>query len=282
MNFSRASAIALRVVFAAGVAYPCLARTQTRSLKGQLELDVVFDSSYRKPRNIYVYTPQSYSRNASYAYDFLLLFDADQELADSAVLFATDSLAGIGEIEPFVVVMMENGFRAERLADLGNDPRMPKFIGTQLIPWLRGNWNVTHDPHRVIIAGTSAGGLCAAYVALKHPDLIGNVISQSGAFWHGARGSNGPPFEWLTDQYKRSAKENIRFALSAGAMETERALGDVAPSILESNRHFRDSLLAKGYEVAYFEVPNGRHTTKDWNSRFPMDLLALTRAWGKR
>jgi hypothetical protein len=30
---------------------------------------------------------------------------------------------------------------------------------------------------------TYSGGLMAAYVALNHPDVFGNVMSQSGAFW---------------------------------------------------------------------------------------------------
>jgi pimeloyl-ACP methyl ester carboxylesterase len=42
------------------------------------------------------------------------------------------------------------------------------------------------DPRRVIVTGSSAGGLAAAYVALMRPDLFGNVLSRSGAFWRGA------------------------------------------------------------------------------------------------
>src|SRR4051794_26983751 len=104
------------------------ASAQGRALKGSIQLNVIFDSTYKKQRNIYVYTPPGYSRTRAGGYDLLLLFDAYQQLADSALLFSTDSLAAIGKVDPFVVIMMDNGSRGERLADLANDPRMPRFL----------------------------------------------------------------------------------------------------------------------------------------------------------
>jgi len=126
------------------------------------------------------------------------------------------------------------------------------------MPWLRGKWRVTHDPARTIITGSSAGGLASAYLALKRPDLFGNVLSQSGAFWRGNEGSNDAPYEWLTGQYDSLAQQPVRFFLDVGSRESMGAMGGAAPSILEANRRLRDVLRAKGYPIEYFEVPERR------------------------
>jgi enterochelin esterase-like enzyme len=128
------------------------------------------------------------------------------------------------------------------------------------------------------VTGSSAGGLAAAYVAWKRPDLFGNVLSQSGAFWRGNEGSNDPPYEWLTGQYAAAPKRDIRFVLEVGALESQGALGGAAPSILEANRRLRDALRKKGYDVTYAEVPNGRHTPESWRERLPDAIAALARA----
>lgn len=273
--------IGLSMFFATMISAPRAASAQARTLKGRIQLNAVYDSTYKRQRNIYVYTPPNYSRAKAGGYDLLLLFDADQQLADSALLFSVDSLAAIRKVEPFVIVMMDNGSGAERLGDLANDPRMPGFLATQVVPWLRAGWNVTRDPHRTIISGSSAGGLGALYVALERPDLFGNVLAQSAALWRGARGSNAAPFEWLTDQYRRTPKKDIRIAMSVGEMETRGAIGGTAPSILSANRHLVEVLRAKGYVLSYTEVRNGQHRPEDWNPRFPADLILLTSGWPK-
>ena len=63
------------------------------------------------------------------------------------------------------------------------------------------------------------GGLAAAFVALQRPDLIANVLSQSGAFWRSAEASNDAPFEWLTAQVKASPKKPVKFYVEVGAEE---------------------------------------------------------------
>lgn len=90
----------------------------------------------------------------------------------------------------FVAVLVDDSTGAARTAELGNAQRMVGFLASQRVPWARRGWNVTRDPRRVIVTGSSAGGLAAAFVAFSRPDLFGNVWSQSGAFWRGPEGSN--------------------------------------------------------------------------------------------
>jgi len=127
------------------------------------------------------------------------------------------------------------------------------------------------------VTGSSAGGLAAAHAAFRHPEVFGNVLSQSGAFWRGNEGTNGEPYEWLTSRYAEAPRRDVRFVLEVGARETARALGGAAPSILESNRRLRDVLVAKGYPVAYAEVPDAGHGPEFWKLRLPEAIAALAR-----
>ena len=78
---------------------------------------------------------------------------------------------------------MVDNVRNQRLVDLVANPEFADFMATELIPWVRAHYNVTRDPARTVVSGESAGGLAAAYMGLRHPEVFGNVFSQSGAFW---------------------------------------------------------------------------------------------------
>jgi enterochelin esterase-like enzyme len=48
--------------------------------------------------------------------------------------------------------------------------------------WALRQWRACEDPKDRVIAGASRGGLAAAYVAFRTPDVFAAVISQSGSF----------------------------------------------------------------------------------------------------
>jgi len=122
--------------------------------------------------------------------------------------------------------------------------------------------------------GSSAGGLAAAYVAFRRPDLFGKVLSQSGAFWRGNEGASSP-YEWLTDQFAQKPKRPLTFYLEVGSKETLRAVG-VGPVFVEANRRMRDALIAKGYIVLYKEVPGGMHSPESWRLHLADGIAALS------
>ncbi len=201
----------------------------------------------------------------------LVVFDGWEYLNEIPLPGILDSLIAARKIPPAVALLIDDSTGGVRLNDLANHEEFVRFVGDELIPWVRQKWNVTHDPHHTVITGSSAGGLAAAFLALRRPDLFGNVLSQSGAFWRGAEGSNSAPFEWLTKQYVEKPRSDIRFFLDVGDREKLGALQGTAPSILEANRRLRDVLLGKGYPVTYFEVPNGAHAPEFWRLRLPVE-----------
>ena len=245
----------------------------------RLQSVTLFDSAYGRPRRIWVYTPRGYDAGGSTVYPLLVAFDGAEYRDTMPVPFILDTLSATGRTPAFVAVLVDNGAAAVRIGDLGNAQKMASFLGHQLMPYIRARWLVRTDPRHVIVTGSSAGGLAAAFVALQRPDLFGNVLAQSGAFWRGVEGSNGPPYEWLTLEVQRRPKRDIRFFLDVGQLEDHPTLGGSGPNFLEANRRFRDALKARGYVVEYSEIPGGQHAPQYWMTRLPVGLVRLTAAW---
>lgn len=246
---------------------------------GKLESFTVHDSSYRREREIWVYTPPGYDPGRSTPYPLIVAFDGEEYRYEMPLPALLDTLLATGRAPAFVALLVDDSEGAVRIADLGNSSRMARFLGDQLVPWLQKGWHVTHDPRKVIVTGSSAGGLGAAYMAFERPDIFGNVWSQSGAFWRGAEGSNEPPWEWLTKQVTASAKKEIRFLIDVGEMENHPTLGGSGPNFRDANRRFRDALKSKGYDVTYTEVPGGNHAPQWWRPRLVEGIIALSADW---
>jgi enterochelin esterase family protein len=244
---------------------------------GHVEEFRIDSKIYGRERRVWVYTPPGYSADAASACDLLIAFDGGEYLEEIPLPRMLDALLAERRAGPFVAVLIDNGSSAERLADLANHARFADFVADELVEWTRRKWRVTRDPRRTIVTGSSAGGLAAAYVALQHPEVCGNVLSQSGALWRGNEGSNGAPYEWLTTQYATTPRRDVRFVLEAGSLESAGAMGGAAPSILEANRRLRDVLLAKGYPVTYAEVPDAGHAPEYWRRRLPDAIATLAR-----
>ena len=246
---------------------------------GALEPHVLYDSSYHRSRRVWIYLPPGYDAHRPEPYPLVLAFDGDEYRDTMPLPHILDSLAGARRAPAFVAVLVDDSEGPTRIADLANAPRMTTFLAQQLLPFVRRGWHVATDPHRVIVTGSSAGGLGAAYVAFTRPDLFGNVWSQSGAFWRGAEASNAAPWEWLTQQVAGAPRKDVRFCLDVGELEDHATLGGTGPNFRDATRRFRDALVARGYDVTYTEVPGGNHAERWWRPRLAAGIVALTAGW---
>jgi enterochelin esterase family protein len=264
------------VVAAVIIAQPISVRGQVPADgKGKTAEITIPSKTYPNGRHGWVYTPAGYPASCRPSCNLMVVFDGSMYLGAMPLPDILDSLIAAKRTPPTVAILFDNGAPPGRLADLANSKRFASFVATELVPWVRQHYAVTHAAHNTIIAGSSAGGLGATYIALEHPDLFGNVLSQSGAFWRGSEASNDPPYEWLTVQFAMSPKVNVHFFLDVGSLETQGALGGVAPSLLDANRHLSDVLRKKGYAIDYFEVPNGEHSPESWRARLPFGIVSL-------
>jgi enterochelin esterase-like enzyme len=264
------------VVAAVIIAQPISVRGQVPADgKGKTAEITIPSKTYPNGRHGWVYTPAGYPASCRPSCNLMVVFDGSMYLGAMPLPDILDSLIAAKRTPPTVAMLFDNGAPPGRLADLANSKRFASFVANELVPWMRQHYAVTRAADRTIIAGSSAGGLGATYIALEHPDLFGNVLSQSGAFWRGNEASNDPPYEWLTVQFAMSPKVNVRLFLDVGSLETHGALGGAAPSLLDANRRLREVLRKKGYAIDYFEVPNGEHSPESWRARLPFGIVSL-------
>ncbi|MNP48677.1 Enterochelin esterase [compost metagenome] len=135
-------------------------------------------------------------------------------------------------------------------------------MAEELMPWARRQ-GLSASAASTVIAGSSYGGLAASYLGLMHPELFGNVLSLSGSYWWA---KDGEEPGWLTREYVKAPPRPLRFYLQAGLFE--------GPTILDTHRHLRDVLRAKGYAVEAVEYPAG-HDYLQWRGSLPCGLISL-------
>jgi len=193
-----------------------------------------------------------------------------------------DNLIAAGLIPPLVAVMVEN---PDRWRELSCSSAYADFLAQEIVPWARANYHATDRPEQTIIGGTSLGGLQAGCVGLKHAEVFGNVLSQSGAFAWKPDGEK--EFEWLNRQFAASPRLPLRFSFEAGLLEGTWWWRDlmaqlpnappanlIDPTLLAANCNLRDTLQSKGYSVHYTEF-NGNHTLFNWRGTLASHLIAL-------
>jgi enterochelin esterase family protein len=176
-----------------------------------------------------------------------------------------------GVIPPVVTVFMES---PDRDSEFPPNDAFQRFVGDELLPQIRAHYRISRDPRRNAVLGSSYGGIGATYTAFSHPEVFGNVISQSGSYGWSPDAATAPlPTQpgrvaspdsgWLTRRIAEAPRKNIRFYLDAGSWEGN--------NMLASNRLLRSVLLGKGYDVVYRESP-GTHSSYYWMLRLPDGL----------
>ncbi len=228
--------------------------------KGRVELIRYGGDTSEGGRRVWVYTPPGY-RPAGRPYRLLLLFDGWQYTHTIPVPTILDNMIADGALPPTVAVMID---KKERMKELYLNPSFADFVAGPFIKWVRERYNVTHSPRESVVGGLSLGGVAAAYTALRHPEVFGGVLSQSGAFQYRHEDPEG-----LMRRFTKRARVAVRFYLEAGLLEVNET-----PSLLHTNRHLRDVLEAKGYAVTYSEF-NGRHDAVCWRGSLSQGLAAL-------
>lgn len=221
-------------------------------------------------RRVWVYTPPGWDPAGAAADSAFLLvvFDGGAYTGSVPTPTILDNLRAAGLIPPVVALFVGNAAGARNRELAASEP-FAAFVAEVLVPWVRAEYGAPADPRRTIVAGSSFGGLAAAFVALRHPDVFGNVISQSGSFWW--RPDGDAEHGWLIRQFRDGPQLGLRFHVEVGLMEDFLTRGG-GPSQLQSNRHLRDVLLARGYEVAYTEF-NGGHEYLNWQGTLAEALL---------
>jgi enterochelin esterase-like enzyme len=249
-------------------------KPRTDTPQGKVEIRQLKSNILDNERRVWVYTPPNYDPSQNNPYGLFILFDGWAYANLVPTFTILDNLISDGIIPPIVAVLPDSPDNNEaRLQELIFHKPFNNFLVTELIPWVREKYHVNHHPSQTILGGSSAGGLAAAYAAVEHPEIFGNVLAQSGAFAFSPQGKEEP--EWLARQIAKKDKLPLKFHLDAGVLEVN-SLRDIGngPTLLTATRHMRDVLQAKNYNVHYVELTGG-HDYISWQGSLADGLQAL-------
>lgn len=226
-------------------------------------------ASLNENRTLSIYTPAGY--DSVKAADLLIVFDGGTYDGGGVSLIPTpiilDNLIATGKIGPTIAVFVNN--MGQRNRDLGGYPPFADFVALELISWLRNHYRVKDGPSHVVLAGSSRGGVAASHCAFLHSDVVGNVLSQSGAYF--VRKDDPPPAWPVTEDtgdlilaFRNSPRVPVKFYMEVGRFD----------SLVTLNRELRDVLLLKGYRVDYREFDGG-HDYLYWRGSLADGLVSL-------
>ncbi|HLG62611.1 MAG TPA: enterochelin esterase [Ktedonosporobacter sp.] len=236
--------------------------------QGQVEMHRLRSDILDNERRVWVYTPPGYTTEGE-PYGLLLVFDGFAYITLIPTPTILDNLISEGKIPPLVAVLPDSLNQETRNRELPCHQPFVDFLTRELLPWVHERYHVTSDPARNVVAGSSYGGLAATFVGLRASEVFGNVLSQSGSFWWNEDPEDKIPQEWLTRQFIASPRQPVHFYMEVGLQEKFNG-----GCMIVSNRHLRDILTLKGYEVYYTEY-NGGHDYLCWRGSLADGLLAL-------
>jgi len=157
------------------------------------------------------------------------------------------------------------------------DDRYARVIVDELLRVLEKDYNISKDPERRGIGGSSSGAIAAFTVAWQRPDQFRKVLSNVGSFTN-IRGGDAYP-----DIIRKTEKKPIRIFLVDGRNDN-RALRpdgsyDQRRDWFYQNVRMEQALTEKGYDVNY-SWGIGRHGQKMLQTVFPEMMRWLWRDHG--
>ena len=157
------------------------------------------------------------------------------------------------------------------------DDKYARVIVDELLPVLYKDYNISKDPERHGIGGSSSGAIAAFTIAWERPDQFRKILSNVGSFTN-IRGGNAYP-----DIIRSSEKKPLRIFLVDGRNDN-RALAadgkyDPARDWFYQNVRMQQALTEKGYDVNY-SWGMQRHGQKMLQTVFPEMMRWLWRDHG--
>ncbi|MDC0611219.1 alpha/beta hydrolase-fold protein [Vibrio sp.] len=223
-------------------------------------------------RKISIYQP-SHHYHVSAGAPLLIVFDGDDYLTKVPTPTILDNLIAAGKVPPMRAVFINTPTPSLRAKELTPNNAYSHFLATEFKPWLCKAHNICPNAENTILTGSSFGGLSSMYIAFKHPDQFGKVLSQSGSFWWSPDAQKKPGAQlhnWVADQFEAAPHKAIDIYMNAGLFETKPAFSN----ILETNRHLYNILKNKGYHVDFAEVASG-HDYFSWRVMLANGLITL-------
>ena len=239
----------------------------------------------------WVYVPAQYDSSAAAS---LMIYNDGQAFmhaeGDLRAQNVMDNLIYRREIPVMIAVFINPGRRPDQpephLKDWGDrntnrpteynslDDRYPRVIVDELLPVLYKEYNISKDPERHGIGGSSSGAIAAWTVAWERPNHFRKVLSFIGSYTN-IRGGHAYP-----DIIRKSEKKPIRIYLQDGRNDnrgTRRGGSyDEKWDWFYQNVRMMEALRDKGYDMAWV-WGIGRHSQKHPGAAMPEMMRWLWR-----
>ncbi|MGB9800528.1 MAG: alpha/beta hydrolase-fold protein [Thermanaerothrix sp.] len=206
-------------------------------------------------RKIILYQP-----DAPGPYPLLVVFDGKEYLERARIISIIENLLEDQKIRPVALALIPNAGTSRFVEYACNDSTV-SFVVNRVLPLAQENLNlldIRRNPGAYAIMGASMGGTMALYVALRHPEIFGKVISQGGAFRLFDEDFS------IFEMVDRPFVPPIQIWMDVGRFDF----------VYEANQRIHHILVKKGYNVAYREV-NGGHNYTTWRNDLPNGLMRL-------
>ncbi|CAF3338648.1 unnamed protein product [Rotaria socialis] len=243
-------------------------------------LDTNFSMSPYLPstRRIWIYLPRSYSIESNRRYPVVYAHDG-QNLFDTRTSFSgewgiDESLDALSQ--QLIVVGIDNG-GSERINELtpfpnsnyggGQADKYLDFIVKNLRPYINTHFRTKPERENTAILGSSLGGLCSLYAALRHEDIFGLI----GIF---------SPSLWFTNDIYTYA-QNHRFQNSpprlyfvGGQLESSSMISDMQRMVNLLKGTTKEYKEDKN-QLAIIIASDGQHQEWFWKREFPNSIKWL-------
>ncbi len=189
-----------------------------------------------------------------------------------------DNLIAAGDMPPVIGIFIDPGNKDKP------DPQSPwknsnrsfeydtlsadyaTFLIDEILPLVGKDYNLTKDPEKRAICGTSSGGICAWTVAWERPDQFRKVVSSIGSFTN-IRGGDVYP-----GKIRKTENKPIRGFFEEGIEDLDNEHGNWPLG----NMAMEAALKFKGYDYKYVWGRHG-HSGKNMGTIFPDAMRWLWR-----
>jgi len=190
----------------------------------------------------------------------LIVLDGEDYHRRAGLPNIVDNLIAAGRIRPVALAMVAHSSRW-RFLEYNCSESTAAFLVSQVLPLAQRELrllDIEANPGAYGILGASMGGLQALYTAARVPHLVGQVLSQSGAFTIDGHD------HVVWDLIQHGPLRPIRIWMDAGRYER----------LLECNRRMHELLVERGYPVTYHEYSGG-HNFPAWRNDLERGLEIL-------
>ena len=237
--------------------------------KGEWKELKIQSKALKSEQTVWVYTPADYISTRKEPYDVLIGLDIISFKFGLSADRILDNLTASGIINATVLIAANIGSEESEASGLWPTA---DFISKEVLPEVRKQFNITKNPKRTIVAGTSKRGLAASYIGLTKPEVAENVLALSAAYYW--KPPTHPEYEWLGKLFAEKEKVSTKFYLAVGEFETAVNSRNAGHYMLAANRHMRNILSAKNYEFKYEEFA-GVHHELNWRGQLAKGLIYL-------